>query len=126
MADNEVDMVNHPPHYGAHPSGVECIQVTRDMSFSVGNAVKYVWRADLKNGREDLEKAQWYLKDAIAHEALTFCGVDSFAWKRLLDAVSEAEPDPNREAKVSRFCGLGSTNAVSRMTDFRSSGICEK
>lgn len=96
MADNEVDMVNHPPHYGAHPSGIECIQVTRDMSFSVGNAVKYVWRADLKNGREDLEKAQWYLKDAIAHEALTFCGVDSFAWKRLLDAVSEAEPDPNR------------------------------
>jgi hypothetical protein len=59
------DMVNHPPHYLAHPSGLECIDVTRGMTFTVGNAVKYVWRTDLKNGRQDLEKALWYLTDAI-------------------------------------------------------------
>lgn len=89
-------MVNHPPHYGGHPSGVECIAVTRDMSFSVGNAVKYVWRADLKNGREDLEKAAWYLRDAIDNEARTYIGADHFAWRRLIDQVSEAETDPDR------------------------------
>jgi hypothetical protein len=56
------DAVNHPPHYTAHPSGVECIQVTEHMSFCLGNAVKYIWRADLKHDAiEDLRKAQWYL-----------------------------------------------------------------
>lgn len=60
------DMVNHPPHYTKHPSGIECIEITRHMSFNLGNVVKYVWRADLKNGIEDLEKAQFYIKDEIA------------------------------------------------------------
>lgn len=56
------DPVNHPPHYTGHPSGIECIQVTEHMSFCLGNAVKYIWRADLKNNAiEDLEKAKWYL-----------------------------------------------------------------
>ena len=32
------DMVNSPPHYTQHPSGIECIQVTEHMSFNVGNA----------------------------------------------------------------------------------------
>lgn len=31
------------------------------MGFTLGNAIKYIWRADLKNGTEDLEKAIWYL-----------------------------------------------------------------
>jgi len=51
------DVVNHPPHYTAHPSGIECIQVTEHMGFCIGNAMKYLWRADLKgNAIEDLEK----------------------------------------------------------------------
>jgi len=59
------DPVNHPQHYTAHPSGIECIQVTEHMSFTLGNAVKYIWRADLKNGIQDLEKAAWYLHREI-------------------------------------------------------------
>lgn len=59
------DAVNHPKHYTKHPSGVECIQITRHMGFNLGNAMKYIWRADLKNGVEDLEKAIWYLRDEI-------------------------------------------------------------
>lgn len=60
------DPVNHPKHYTQHPSGVECIQITRHMGFNLGNAIKYIWRADLKNGIEDLEKAAWYIADEIA------------------------------------------------------------
>lgn len=60
------DNVNHPKHYTQHPSGVECIQITRHMGFNLGNAMKYVWRADLKNGLEDLQKAVWYLNDEIS------------------------------------------------------------
>jgi len=66
---DKVDMVNHPPHYTQHPSGVECIQITEHMNFCIGNAVKYLWRADLKHGDgglEDLEKAKWYVEKEIA------------------------------------------------------------
>lgn len=60
------DSVNHPPHYKSHPSGVECIQITEHMGFCLGNAVKYIWRADLKgNDIEDLEKAEWYIRREI-------------------------------------------------------------
>jgi hypothetical protein len=60
------DPVNHPKHYTEHPSGVECIQITEHMSFCLGNAVKYVWRADLKNDAiEDLKKAMWYIEREI-------------------------------------------------------------
>lgn len=60
------DHVNHPPHYTSHPSGVECIQVVEHMGFNLGNAIKYVWRADLKNDAvEDLRKARWYIEREI-------------------------------------------------------------
>lgn len=61
------DAVDHPRHYTSHPSGIECIEVTRHMGFNLGNAVKYIWRADLKSDAiEDLCKAAWYIADEIA------------------------------------------------------------
>lgn len=58
--------VSHPAHYTQHPSGVECIQITEHMGFCLGNAIKYIWRADLKgNAIEDLEKAEWYVRREI-------------------------------------------------------------
>lgn len=60
------DPVNHPKHYNAHPSGVECITITRHMNFNIGNAIKYLWRAEEKgNAIQDLEKAVWYINDEI-------------------------------------------------------------
>ena len=60
------DPVNHPQHYTEHPSGIECIQITEHMNFNLGNAVKYIWRADLKGDAvEDLKKAAWYINREI-------------------------------------------------------------
>ncbi len=62
------DNVNHPSHYNSHPSGIECIQVTRHLNFNVGNAIKYLWRAGIKDETkhiEDIKKAIWYLQDEI-------------------------------------------------------------
>ena len=68
------DNVNHPKHYTSHPSGVECIEITRHHNFDIGNAIKYLWRAGLKSEEgmedadkqvEDLNKAIWYIKDEI-------------------------------------------------------------
>lgn len=66
--DSIGDPVNHPPHYTSDPSGVECITITRHRNFNIGNAIKYLWRAGLKNSAcsiQDLEKAIWYIKDEI-------------------------------------------------------------
>jgi Protein of unknwon function (DUF3310) len=60
------DMVNHPRHYKTR--GIEAIDATRGMGFSLGNSVKYVYRAWSKGMlMQDLEKARWYMKDHIAH-----------------------------------------------------------
>lgn len=60
------DNVSHPEHYTSHPSGVECIQITEHFSFCIGNAMKYLWRADLKhNSIEDLRKARFYVEREI-------------------------------------------------------------
>lgn len=59
------DVVALPQHYRNHPSGVECITITQHMNFCRGNAIKYVWRAGEKGGKdkeiEDLRKARQYL-----------------------------------------------------------------
>ena len=69
-ADNalstKADAIN-PGHYRGHPSGVECIQITEHMNFNLGNAVKYIWRADEKGDPvENLKKARWYIDREIA------------------------------------------------------------
>jgi hypothetical protein len=63
------DEINFPDHYRAHPSGVECVQITEHMNFCRGNALKYLWRAGLKDKSSevaDLAKARWYLTREIA------------------------------------------------------------
>lgn len=69
------DAVNHPSHYTSDPSGVECIEITRHRNFNIGNAIKYLWRAGLKEDAalsieakeiEELEKAVFYITDEIS------------------------------------------------------------
>lgn len=56
------DPIN-PNHYKT--GGVECIELTEMFSFTVGNAVKYLWRAGRKGDLlQDLKKARWYLRRA--------------------------------------------------------------
>lgn len=65
------DPVNHPEHYTS--GDVECIDAILAATgylngfngFCTGNAIKYLWRWSLKNGVEDLKKAQWYINRLI-------------------------------------------------------------
>lgn len=65
------DAVNHPRHYTSHPSKIECITITEHYNFCVGNAIKYLWRAGLKDAEisskeiEDCKKAIWYIQRQI-------------------------------------------------------------
>lgn len=72
----EHDSINFPAHYTASPAccsncktTIECIDVTRHHNFSIGNAIKYLWRAGLKGSKvEDLKKAIWYIQDEIKQQ----------------------------------------------------------
>lgn len=68
---NDAEKVDHPPHYTAHPSGVECVTVAEHFNFNLGNALKYIWRAGLKSAdpTEDLRKAAWYVQREIERVA---------------------------------------------------------
>ncbi|MER2142176.1 MAG: DUF3310 domain-containing protein [Eubacteriales bacterium] len=75
------DMVAHPPHYTSSPAKcrkcgavIECIWITEHLPFSLGSAVKYIWRRLHKgNTLEDLRKARQYLDfeiEKIEREAM--------------------------------------------------------
>ena len=68
------DMVNNPKHYASSSNGIECIDaITAAVSgksgieaVCVANVIKYLWRYELKNGLEDVKKAQWYLNRLVS------------------------------------------------------------
>jgi hypothetical protein len=68
MIEPESDPVNHPAHYKV--GGIETIDFieAKRLNYNMGNAVKYITRADHKGSRkQDIEKAIWYLKRELEH-----------------------------------------------------------
>jgi hypothetical protein len=64
------EMVNNPLHYGGADNPYEAIKVIEawGLDFHLGNTVKYISRAGIKNPEkelEDLKKAAWYLQRRI-------------------------------------------------------------
>ena len=62
--------VDHPEHYGGKDNPYEAIKVieAHELGFNLGNAVKYILRADCKGAKvQDLEKARWYLDREISN-----------------------------------------------------------
>lgn len=122
---NKNDQVNHPKHYTSDPSGIECIDITRHRNFNIGNAIKYLWRAGLKEDKdrklidkqvEDLNKAVWYLVDEI-HRLNGRCTVktDSINTCLPIDNESIIEAAMNYHDKINgqdvSIFGLSSGNS---------------
>lgn len=70
--DNSKDMVNHPSHYTQ--GKIEVIKIMEDQltaeeyrGYIKGQVIKYITREKYKNGLEDLEKADWYLRHLIEY-----------------------------------------------------------
>ncbi|CAB4137041.1 SaV-like [uncultured Caudovirales phage] len=69
--ESNSNMVDHPAHYQG--KSFEVIDIINDykLNFEMGNAIKYILRADKKgNKKQDIEKAIWYLN----HELSKFIG----------------------------------------------------
>lgn len=65
---NAGELVVHPTHYNSHPSGVECIDIIRHMTFNSGSVFKYLWRNGLKDGNpkeQEMRKALFYMLDEL-------------------------------------------------------------
>lgn len=95
------DPVHHPAHYGADRFGIECIAITRYMSFNIGNAFKYVWRhLDKGAPRQDLEKSLvyigWAMEDrtpAYVDLRATEIAVSLFSQSVLPALVNKEQPE---------------------------------
>jgi len=66
------EKVNHPAHYGGKDNPYEAVKVIEawDLSFNLGNTVKYIARHGKKEDAEmvdDLKKARWYLDREISN-----------------------------------------------------------
>ena len=63
----ENNPVEHPNHYNWIPD-IECLDVVEHFNFNLGCAIKYVWRAPVRNHEEymiDLYKASFYIQREI-------------------------------------------------------------
>ena len=122
------DPINHPEHYLTHRSGVECITITEHLNFCLGNAIKYIWRADAKGDAiNDLCKAAWYIdREIVRRKALAdienarLLGVIADCLANDLVAKSASSPnsaftqpqcaqagDANRQYQMGRMCYYG-------------------
>jgi hypothetical protein len=81
------DKINHPSHY----KGVEVIDITEQLNFNRGNAVKYIARAGFKDeGTEvqDLQKALWYVEREIDRNVATPTPVTSKLVEKLVEQMN--------------------------------------
>ena len=90
------DMINHPTHY--ETGKFECIEVMVEtqgveavQDFCICNAFKYLYRHRRKNGKEDIEKALWYINKYLQLEE-----------KDELKRVSESGTEDNELKQTSK------------------------
>lgn len=81
------DNIN-PNHYRTQP--VECIEFTRHLNFCLGNAFKYIWRYQAKNGLEDLKKAEWYLQHQMSEEPI-YAELEDDLWVKGAEQLHECD-----------------------------------
>lgn len=114
--EKENDIINSPSHYKLPGLGVEAIDVVRSVlgpdkfqGFCRGNALKYLIRADRKNGTEDLEKAQKYVSWEIESRKISGGGV---ARKEIAAPDPEPKKKPQPKKKQEKAFDMGKLRAL--------------
>lgn len=81
------DPVN-PQHY-RNDGGIQLIELIRDLPFSIGNAIKYAYRHENKDGAaQDLKKAVWYLDDFVKSPSAMSKVIDLSVVEKVLQGVT--------------------------------------
>lgn len=104
MAQTLEEEVNVPKHYRTHESGIEAIEITREMNFDLGNAWKYAMRYEDKNTpKKDIKKLCWYMKDFKQHfvDVNNDCTTDVAVSAEVKDKMMRViETEPNEYIKT--------------------------
>jgi len=120
-----MENINHPSHYTQHPHGIECIEIIRHYTCDIANAIKYLWRAGLKQDPdqtainkelEDLGKALWYINDyldnrgnyrvRLKQQAIVHVSVLKMTHHTVDDIISGFLPDVAKAMKMLLYVGL--------------------
>ena len=93
MENKNIDNVNNPNHYQLD-CGIESIEIIKRVlglrgfvAFCLGNILKYLIRAEKKNGKEDYKKAVKYLEWIIERDSR-----DKYAVIQIID-INNLEKD---------------------------------
>ncbi len=79
----ERERVEHPSWYIRE--GIECMVIVRNFCFTIGNSIKYLWRAGSKpeegmtmeeKSKEDIRKAKYYLERWLEYPTDATCKLD--------------------------------------------------
>lgn len=104
--------IDHPSHHArasSHPTAVECIDLVEHLPFCVGNAIRYVYRANHKNNAtKDYRKAAWYLRrQSVVSLAFVVCHPGLRDWSHsVIDYVVEAIFDARAQRPKDARAGL--------------------
>lgn len=102
------DDISHPAHY-TH-SAIECIEVTEQLSYNLGNAVKYVWRHKHKGApAKDLRKAAWYLRREAERCKQLWLGARMWYWWKMQVIWHRYGGKIPRDAEIVLGAGCGGT-----------------
>ena len=114
--EKEGDIINSPSHYKLPGMEVECIDIIRSVlgpdkfqGFCRGNAIKYLVRAERKNGTEDLEKAQKYLSWEIEARKTSGGGV---AHQEKAAPKPDPKPKKKPQKKQEKAFDMGKLGAL--------------
>ena len=103
MENKNIDNVNNPNHYKLG-CGIESIEIIKRVlgtqgfiAFCLGNILKYLIRAQKKNGKEDYKKAAKYLEWVIERDNKIIYFVDinelekdlGVKWRKIISEIAK-------------------------------------
>jgi hypothetical protein len=116
ITDNMLDDAINPSHYKSHPSGVQCIDISKHLSGCLAQAFQYVWQCGQKdNPIQDLDKAIWFIRAEMSIDEWVHGAV--WCTQKNLAYVLAHEVDNNR------FTALASIVTGNSSSDFRTTRL---
>lgn len=118
---NKDELDNDPinPNHYKTDSGVQAIDIAELFPYSLGNAIKYAWRAGKKdNLKQDLEKCEWYLNRALANGEIIFLKPFTQATHKAWHKFKKVQDElPVRNAEVLSNILQGNLQAALNLVD---------
>ena len=97
----EEDAIN-PSHYKSHPSGVQCIDISKHLSGCLAQAFQYVWRCGQKDDPiQELDKAIWFIKAEMTVDDYAIVNYSAIVGNITL--VRSSEVDTRRAVALSNI-----------------------